>query len=77
MTEHEMVWPPEDIELVPDRDAEIDGASDEIYDTKENRITDEYVRDAIEDVARAIDRDRVPVPTNGAAARCPGRSRQG
>ncbi|WP_433436114.1 hypothetical protein [Nonomuraea sp. CA-141351] len=63
MTDHEAAWPPEDIELVLDDDSEIDSESEEIYDSKGNRITDEYVNDAIDDVHRAIDEGRVPVPT--------------
>ncbi|MEU8266425.1 hypothetical protein AB0B89_04595 [Sphaerisporangium sp. NPDC049002] len=63
MTEHEAAWPPEDIELVLDHDSEIDSDLEEIYDSKGNRITDEYVDDAIADVHRAIDEGRVPVPT--------------
>ncbi|GAB3148719.1 hypothetical protein GCM10027161_45790 [Microbispora hainanensis] len=64
MTEHEAAWPPEDIELALDDDSDIDSDSEEIYDTKGNPITDEYVRDAISDVHRAIDEGRVLVPTS-------------
>ena len=64
MTDHEAAWPPEDIELVLDDDSEIDSDSEEIYDSKGNRITDEYVNDAIADVHHAIDEGRVPVPTS-------------
>ncbi|GAA1275467.1 hypothetical protein GCM10009677_31170 [Sphaerisporangium rubeum] len=63
MTEHEAGWPPEDIELALDDDSEIDGDSEEIYDTKGNRITDQYVDAAVADVHRAIAEGRVPVPT--------------
>ncbi|TDD54640.1 ribbon-helix-helix protein, CopG family [Nonomuraea terrae] len=63
MTEHEAAWPPEDIELALDHDSDIDSDSEEIYDAKGNLITEEYVRDAISDVHRAIDEGRVPVPT--------------
>ncbi|MFI7631227.1 Arc family DNA-binding protein [Microbispora rosea] len=66
MTEHEAAWPPEDIELALDHDSDIDSDSEEIYDAKGNLITDEYVRDAIGDVHRAIDEGRVPVPTSRA-----------
>jgi hypothetical protein len=64
MTERESAWPPEDIELVLDHDSDIDSDVEEIYDTKGNLITDEYVREAIDDVHRAIDEGRVPVPTS-------------
>jgi hypothetical protein len=66
MTEDGAAWPPEDIELVLDDDSDIDSDSEEIYDGKGNRITDEYVDDAIADVHRAIDEGRVPVPTGRA-----------
>ncbi|GAA3810966.1 hypothetical protein GCM10022226_34280 [Sphaerisporangium flaviroseum] len=64
MTEHGAAWPPEDIELIVDDDSDIDSDSEEIYDSKGNRITDEYVNDAIADVHRAIEEGRVPVPTS-------------
>src|ERR1041384_3789221 len=67
MTEDEAAWPPEDIELVLDDGSDIDSDSEEIYDGKGNRITDEYVDEAIADVHRAIDEGRVPVPTGRAA----------
>ncbi|GIH73340.1 ribbon-helix-helix domain-containing protein [Sphaerimonospora thailandensis] len=63
MSTHEESWPPKDIELTLDQDSEIDSESEEIYDTKGNRITDEYVAQAIADVHRAIDEGRVSVPT--------------
>lgn len=63
MTEHEAAWPPEDIELTLDCDSDIDSDSEEIYDAKGNLITDDYVRDAISDVHRAIDEGRVHTPT--------------
>ncbi|GGO00992.1 hypothetical protein GCM10011574_08290 [Microbispora bryophytorum] len=63
MTEHDAAWPPGDIELALDHDSDIDD-SEEIYDAKGNLITDEYVQDAINDVHRAIDEGRVPVPTS-------------
>ncbi|SDM29606.1 hypothetical protein SAMN05421874_15126 [Nonomuraea maritima] len=62
-TEHEAAWPPEDIELTLDCDSDIDSDSEEIYDAKGNLITDDYVRDAISDVHRAIDEGRVHMPT--------------
>lgn len=64
MTEHRETWPPKDIELALDHDSEIDSDSEEVYDSKGNRITDQYVDDAIADVHRAIDEGRVPIPTN-------------
>lgn len=64
MTEYEAAWPPEDMELVLDDDSDIDSESEEIYDSKGNLITDEYVQGAIDDVHRAIDEGRVPVPTS-------------
>jgi hypothetical protein len=66
MTEHAAAWPPEDIELALDHDSEIDSDSEEIYDSKGNKITDEYVNEAVDDVHRAIDEGRVPVPTGRA-----------
>ncbi|MEU8194535.1 Arc family DNA-binding protein [Microbispora amethystogenes] len=64
MTGHQAAWPPEDIELALDHDSDIDSDSEEIHDAKGNLITDEYVRDAISDVHRAIDEGRVPVSTS-------------